>query len=91
MNIRNLANNEIVVSNIGFSAMDMPWGYGIRPDRKEILRDQIEDLTKRMDVLQVAKDRLEFKLANYDTHLRPYETSLREGEQVEMSHKGSLC
>lgn len=52
--------------------------------RKEILHDQIEDLTKRIDVLQAAKDRLEFKLANYDTHLRPYETSLREGEQVEI-------
>lgn len=52
--------------------------------RKEILRDQIEDLTERIDVLQAAKDRLEFKLANYDTHLRPYETSLREGEQVEI-------
>lgn len=52
--------------------------------RKEILRDQIEDLTERIDVLQAAKDRLEFKLANYDTHLRPYETSLREGEQGEI-------
>ena len=52
--------------------------------RKEILRDPIEDLTKRIDVLQAAKDRLEFKLANYDTHLRPYERSLRESEQVEI-------
>ncbi|MEY8371294.1 MerR family transcriptional regulator [Aerococcaceae bacterium 50-4] len=53
-------------------------------DRKDILRDQIEDLTERINVLQAAKDRLEFKLANYDTHLKPYETSLREGEQVNM-------
>lgn len=50
--------------------------------RKEILHDQIDDLADRIAVLQETKDRLEFKIANYDTHLKPYETSLREGEQM---------
>lgn len=43
MNIRNLANSEIVVSSIVFGAMDMSFGYGVRPVRKDILHEQIED------------------------------------------------
>lgn len=35
---RNLANSEILVSNIGFGAMDMSWGYGIRPDRPDMIQ-----------------------------------------------------
>lgn len=37
MKIRNLGNSEIIVSEISFGAMDMSLGYGVRPDRQDMI------------------------------------------------------
>lgn len=34
----NLGNNEIVVSEIGFGAMDMTLGYGVIPARQDMIQ-----------------------------------------------------
>lgn len=38
MKIRSLGNNEIVVSEIGFGAIDMSLDYGVRPNRQDIIQ-----------------------------------------------------
>ena len=35
MKTRNLGNSGLVVSEIGFGAMGMSIGYGVRPDRQD--------------------------------------------------------
>jgi DNA-binding transcriptional MerR regulator len=52
------------------------------PQRKELIRQQMDELTEKIDALMDTRDRLAYKLANYEEHLQPIETSLREGEQV---------
>ena len=48
------------------------------PARKEILANQIAELKEKAAELNLAIDRLEFKLANYDEHMIPAENALRD-------------
>ncbi|MBO0439452.1 MerR family transcriptional regulator [Candidatus Enterococcus ikei] len=48
------------------------------PARKEIIADQIAELKVKASELNVAIERLEFKLANYDEHMIPAENALRD-------------
>lgn len=48
------------------------------PIRKEIIGNQIKTLKERAFDLNVAIERLEFKLANYDQHMLPIENALRD-------------
>lgn len=47
------------------------------PTRKEIIADQIVALKQKAAELNGAIERLEFKLENYDEHMRPAENALR--------------
>ena len=38
MKTRNLGNSGLVVSEIGFGAMGMSMGYGVRPDRQDMIQ-----------------------------------------------------
>ena len=38
MKTRNLGNSGLVVSEIGFGAMGMSIGYGVRPDRQDSIQ-----------------------------------------------------
>ncbi|MGH2097321.1 hypothetical protein ACRCJR_05465 [Aerococcus urinaeequi] len=38
MKTRNLGNSGLVVSEIGFGAIDMSLGYGVRPNRQDMIQ-----------------------------------------------------
>ncbi|MBC2250418.1 MerR family transcriptional regulator [Listeria cossartiae subsp. cayugensis] len=46
--------------------------------RAELLKEQRIDLKNRIDVMQDALDRLDFKIDNYDTHLIPAQQKLKD-------------
>ncbi|MBC2330846.1 MerR family transcriptional regulator [Listeria sp. FSL L7-0020] len=46
--------------------------------RVELLKEQRIDLKNRIDVMQDALDRLDFKIDNYDTHLIPAQKKLKD-------------
>ncbi|MBC1571544.1 MerR family transcriptional regulator [Listeria sp. FSL L7-1426] len=46
--------------------------------RAELLKEQRIDLKNRIDVMQDALDRLDFKIDNYDTHLIPAQKKLKD-------------
>ncbi|MBC1969913.1 MerR family transcriptional regulator [Listeria cossartiae subsp. cayugensis] len=46
--------------------------------RVELLKEQRIDLKNRIDVMQDALDRLDFKINNYDTHLIPAQKKLKD-------------
>ncbi|MGY3778747.1 MerR family transcriptional regulator [Isobaculum melis] len=48
------------------------------PARKEIIANQISQLKENATALNTAIERLEFKLANYDEHMIPFENTLRD-------------
>jgi DNA-binding transcriptional MerR regulator len=47
------------------------------PARMEILRDERDELQKRIDLMQSALDRLTYKIDNYENHMVPAEKGLR--------------
>jgi DNA-binding transcriptional MerR regulator len=51
------------------------------PARKEIIADQIAELKEKATELNTAIERLEFKLANYEEHMIPAESALRDFNQ----------
>ncbi|KAF3301019.1 aryl-alcohol dehydrogenase-like predicted oxidoreductase [Aerococcus sp. 150760007-1] len=38
MKTRHLGDSEVVVTEIGFGAMDMSLGYGVRPNRQDMIQ-----------------------------------------------------
>lgn len=46
--------------------------------RVELLREQRVDLKNRINIMQEALDRLDFKINNYDTHLIPAQQKLKD-------------
>ncbi|EBB5818349.1 MerR family transcriptional regulator [Listeria monocytogenes] len=46
--------------------------------RAELLKEQRMELENRIDVMQEALDRLDFKIDNYDTHLIPAQEELKD-------------
>ncbi|MBM5611974.1 MerR family transcriptional regulator [Listeria seeligeri] len=46
--------------------------------RMELLKDQRAELKDRIDMMQEALERLDFKIENYDTHLIPAQKRLKE-------------
>ncbi|MBC1375728.1 MerR family transcriptional regulator [Listeria farberi] len=46
--------------------------------RAELLKEQRIELKNRIDVMQEALDRLDFKIDNYDTHLIPAQKELKD-------------
>ncbi|EAD9169184.1 MerR family transcriptional regulator [Listeria monocytogenes] len=46
--------------------------------RAELLKEQRMELKNRIDVMQEALDRLDFKIDNYDTHLIPAQEELKD-------------
>nr|WP_228464325.1 MerR family transcriptional regulator [Listeria marthii] len=46
--------------------------------RVELLKEQRIDLKNRIDIMQDALDRLDFKIDNYDTHLIPAQKKLKD-------------
>ncbi|WCG37167.1 hypothetical protein PML80_06465 [Aerococcus urinaeequi] len=38
MKTRHLGDSEVVVTEIGFDAMDMSLGYGVRPNRQDMIQ-----------------------------------------------------
>lgn len=46
--------------------------------RAELLKEQRMELKNRIDVMQEALDRLDFKIDNYDTHLIPAQKELKD-------------
>lgn len=51
------------------------------PARLALLEEQQEVLQERIDELQAAKERLSFKIENYQTHTMPAEKQLRNFNQ----------
>lgn len=51
------------------------------PARKEIIADQIGELKEKASELNTAIERLEFKLDNYEEHMIPAESALRDFNQ----------
>ncbi|WP_323680819.1 MerR family transcriptional regulator [Listeria welshimeri] len=47
-------------------------------DRVELLKEQRVDLKNRINIMQEALDRLDFKINNYDTHLIPAQQKLKD-------------
>jgi DNA-binding transcriptional MerR regulator len=56
-------------------------GEGTVPARLALLEEQQHVLQSRIDELQAAKDRLTFKIENYQTHTIPAEKQLRDFHQ----------
>ncbi|MFV0558748.1 MAG: MerR family transcriptional regulator [Enterococcus sp.] len=48
------------------------------PARKELIGEQIIELKEKIQTMEEALARLEFKLENYDSHLNPFEKSLKK-------------
>lgn len=46
--------------------------------RVELLKEQRVDLKNRINIMQEALDRLDFKINNYDTHLIPAQQKLKD-------------
>ncbi|MBM5598020.1 MerR family transcriptional regulator [Listeria seeligeri] len=46
--------------------------------RMELLKEQRAELKDRIDMMQEALERLDFKIENYDTHLIPAQKRLKE-------------
>ncbi|MBC1449356.1 MerR family transcriptional regulator [Listeria welshimeri] len=46
--------------------------------RVELLKEQRVDLKNRINIMQEALDRLDFKIKNYDTHLIPAQQKLKD-------------
>ncbi|MBC1759725.1 MerR family transcriptional regulator [Listeria ivanovii] len=46
--------------------------------RMELLKEQRAELQDRIDMMQEALERLDFKIENYDTHLIPAQKKLKE-------------
>ncbi|MBC2198618.1 MerR family transcriptional regulator [Listeria seeligeri] len=46
--------------------------------RMELLKEQRTELKDRIDMMQEALERLDFKIENYDTHLIPAQKRLKE-------------
>ncbi|MCK8617054.1 MerR family transcriptional regulator [Fructobacillus sp. M158] len=46
------------------------------PTRKELLREQAEEMQERIDKMQAAHDHLIYKIENYDEHMRSAENRL---------------
>lgn len=51
------------------------------PARMEILNDERDDLQKRIDMMQNALSRLNYKIDNYESHIVPTEKRLREFDE----------
>jgi DNA-binding transcriptional MerR regulator len=56
-------------------------GDGTREARKKILQEQRRLLAKRMDDMKTALDKLDFKVAYYDTAIRSAEDQLTQKEK----------
>ena len=52
------------------------------PARIDILTDQYEDLSNHIKNMQIALDRLKFKINNYENHMVPTEKKLRYFDQA---------
>ena len=50
------------------------------PARKELLKEQADEMQERIDKMQAAHDHLLYKIENYDSHMRDTENRLdKEG------------
>lgn len=56
------------------------------PDRVGILSDERDKLQKRIDMMQNALNRLNFKIDNYESHVVPAEKELREFDEQQLKH-----
>lgn len=54
------------------------------PDRKLLLESQINELQEKVEAINEAITRLEFKLENYDNHMIPFEESLKVEEEFKI-------
>lgn len=53
-------------------------GEKTAPARVELLREQRENLATRIETMQEALDRLDYKITNYDTHMAQSEGELKD-------------
>ncbi|MGE7586746.1 hypothetical protein [Peribacillus sp. NPDC101480] len=51
------------------------------PARVGILCDERDEMQKRIDLMQSALDRLNYKIDNYESHVVPAEKGLREFDE----------